>query len=158
MDPVRRYSITNGIVVVLALGHALLTWPLADVLALFVGGATIAFVLEAVGVAAGLFHHEMRPQVLGVPASVIGAWPAVTYVAYSVALLALPGGVPAAAGAAVIALALDAATEPNAVAGGVWTYPEHPISSPRVAGVPWWNFVAWLVLVFVTAMLPTVLA
>lgn len=158
MDTVRRYTLTTAIVVVAALGHALLTWPLADVFALFVGGAAIAFTLEVVGVAAGLFRHAMRPQVLGVPVVVIGAWPAVTYVAYRISLLALPAGVPAAAGAAIVATAVDAATERNAVEAGVWTFPEHSLSSPRIAGVPWWNFVGWLVVAFVTAMLPTVLA
>lgn len=156
MDPVRRYSITNAIVVVAALSHALLTWPLPDVLALFVGGAAIAFALEIGAVAAGMVHHEMRPQVLGVPVVVIGAWPAIVYVTYRVALLALPEGVTAAVGAAALATALDGLTEPNATAEGVWSFPEHPLSSVRLAGIPAWNFLGWFVVVFVTALLPTV--
>lgn len=157
MDPARRFALANTVLVVAAFGHALLTWPLAETLALFVGGAAIAFVLEAATIAAGLLRHEMRPQVLGVPAVVVGAWPAVVYVTYRLALLALPEGVPAAAGAAVLATALDAVTEPRALAEGVWTFPEHPLSSPRLAGAPWWNVAGWLVVVFATAMLPSLL-
>lgn len=154
MDPVRRYALTNVVLVVAALGHALLTWPLAATLALFAGGAAIAFVLEAAVIAAGLVRHEMRPQLLGVPLVVVGAWPAVVYLTYRVALLTLPEGAAAAAGAAVLATVLDAATEPNALAEGVWAYPEHPLSSPRLGGAPWWNFAGWLAIVFVVAMLP----
>lgn len=155
MDPVRRYSLTNAAFVVVALGHATLTWPLPDALALFVGGGVIAFALEIGGVAAGLVRHEMRPQVLGVSLVVIGAWPATVYVTYRVALLGLPEGITAAAGAAVLATTLDALAEPVAVDLGVWSYPEHPLSSIRYSGVPVWNAVAWLVIVFVTALLPT---
>jgi len=154
MDPVRRYALTNAVLFAAALGHALLTWPLGDAAALFVGGGAIAFVLEVVGVAWGLFDHEMRPQVLGVPVAAVGAWPAVVYLSYRVALLGLAPGVPAAAGAAVLATALDVATEVDAVEAGVWTYPEHPLSAVRLRGIPLWNFAAWLAVVFGTAMLP----
>lgn len=155
MNPVRRYALTNVTLFALALGHALLTWPARDVAALFLGGAAVAFVLEAIGIAAGLFRHEMRPQVLGVPLAVVAAWPAIVYVTYRIALLGLDPGVPAAAGAAVLATVLDAFTELDAIGEGVWTYPEHPLSSLRFAGVPWWNFVAWFIIVFVTALLPS---
>lgn len=155
MDPVRRYTVTNAIVVAIALGHGLLTWPLADVAALFVGGAAIAFVLEVVGTAVGLFEHEMEPRVLGVPLVVVAAWPAIVYVSYRVALVVLPPGAPAAAGAAVLATAIDVPTELDAVAAGVWRYPEHRLSGVRVGGIPLWNFAAWLTVVFATAMLPS---
>ena len=48
--------------------------------------------------------------------------------------------------------------DPPAVEDGVWSYPEHDLSSPRFRGVPWWNFAGWFVNVFVIAMLPTLLA
>jgi hypothetical protein len=84
-----------------------------------------------------------------------GAWPAVTYVSYRIPVQALPDGVPAAVGAAVLATALEAVTEQNAVAEDVWSYPDHPLSSLRVAGAPCWNLSGLLTVVFVTAMLPT---
>lgn len=155
MDPVRRYTLSNVAVFVVGLGHALLTWPLGDVAALFGVGATVVFVLEALGIAAGLHRHQMTPQVLGVPLVVVGAWPAIVYVTYRFALLAQPAGVQAAAGAALLATLIDAFTEVDALAVGVWSYPEHPLSRLRFAGVPWWNVAAWLAIVFVTAMAPT---
>ena len=157
MDAVRRYELTNLAVTGLALGHALATWPLADVAALFGGGAALVFVLEVVGVGLGFHRHGMAPQALGVPLVVLGAWPGIVYLAYRVALLGLSPGVEAAAGAAVLATALDALTEVDAVEEGVWTYPEHPLSTVRWRGVPLWNVAAWLVVVFATAMLPTLL-
>jgi hypothetical protein len=155
MDAVRRYTLTNAVLFVVALAHGLLTWPLVDVAALFVGGAAIAFVLEVVGVAWGLFDHEMGPQVLDVPLAVVVAWPAVVYLTYRAALVVLSPGAPAAVAAGVLATALDVTTELDAVEEGVWTYPEHPISGVRWRGIPLWNFVAWFTIVFVTAMLPT---
>lgn len=155
MDPVRRYELTNLALTAVALAHALATWPVADVAALFGGGAALVFVLEAIGVGLGVHRHEMAPQVLGVPLVVVGAWPAIVYLAYRVALLALPAGPQTAAAAAVLATGLDALTEADAVGAGVWTYPEHPLSTVRWRGVPLWNFAGWLGVVFLTAMLPT---
>lgn len=158
MDPIRRFAVGNLAVVVVALGHALATWPTRAVLALFAGGAAIAFLAEAVVVRAGLLEHEIPPRVLGVPLLAVAAWPAVVYLALRVAGLALPAGVAAAAGAAVLATALDLPTERQAVEAGVWRYPEHPLSEPRLAGAPWWNYAGWLGIVFATAMLPRLLA
>lgn len=158
MDATRRFTLGSATVAVVAVGHALATWPLDRTVALFVGGAAIAVVLEVLGTGAGLVRHEMRPRVLGVPVVVVAAWPATVYVWYRVALLALPAGVEAAALGAVLATASDAVMEPGAVAEGVWTYPEHPLSSPRLRGVPWWNAAAWLAIGFSTAMAPTWLA
>jgi hypothetical protein len=155
MDPVLRYELTNVALTGVALVHALATWPPVDVAALFGGGAALVFVLETVGVGLGFHEHEMAPQVLGVPLVVVGAWPAIVYLTYRVALVALPAGAQAAAAAAVLATAMDALTEADAVAAGVWTYPEHPLSTVRWRGVPLWNFAAWLGVVFLTAMLPT---
>ena len=135
--------------------HALVTWPLVDALALFVGGGALAAVLEVIGVGQGLHEHYVHPQVAGVPVHVVIAWPAIVYVTYRFALLGLPAGAPAAAGAAVLATACDFLGDPQGVREGAWTYPEHPLSSPRYKGVPWWNFLAWLGIVFATAMLPT---
>jgi putative membrane protein len=141
-----------------AIMHALLTWPGGGILALFVGGIVIAFVLEAIAVAAGVLEHELHPRIAGVPVTILLAWPAVVYLAYRVAELVVPAGVEAAALAAVIATATDLLADPNGVSDGVWRYPESRISGPRYRGVPWWNFLGWLVIVFVTAMLPVLAA
>jgi putative membrane protein len=155
MDDLTRYEVGNVALFAVAMGHAAITWPPEAIVALFGGGIVIAAVAELVGVAAGLVEHELEPQVAGVPLSILLAWPAVVYVSLQVALLAVPAGVEAAALAAVLATAADVVTDPEGVANGVWHYPESQISTPRFRGVPWWNFAGWLVIVFVTALLPT---
>lgn len=154
MDPRRRFQYATVALFVLACGHALLTWPARATVACFVGGAAIAFAFEVVGVRAGLLRHRLRPRVAGVPVSVLLAWPAVVYLAYRTARLVLPGGVAAAALAAVLAAAADVAADPRGVRQGVWEYPDSRLSEPRFRGVPWWNFAAWLAVVFLTALLP----
>lgn len=157
MDPLRRYQFTNIALFAVATAHALLTWSLRATVALFAGGAAIAFAAELVGVQSGLLDHDLQPQLAGVPLSILFAWPSVVYICYRIALLVVAGGIPAAAIAAVLATVLDVFTDPNGVREGVWHYPEHRISEPRFRGVPWWNFAAWLVIVFLTALLPTVI-
>jgi putative membrane protein len=155
MDVYRRYQVTNLGLFALAGAHAILTWPLRASVALFAGGMALAVAAEAVVIAGGLLEHELRPQLLGVPVSVVLAWPAIAYLAYRVAGLVVPAGMAAAAVAAVLATALDVPTDPHGVSEGVWRYPEAAISEPRFRGVPWWSFAGWLVLVFVITLLPT---
>lgn len=155
MDPLRRHQLSNVFLFLIAGGHALLTWPLRETVALFVGGMAIALVLEVVGVAIGVLDHHLRHQIAGVPVTILLAWPSVVYLVYRVVSLVVPGGVTAAALTAVLATAADVALDPAGVRDGVWSYPEWRFSEPRYRGVPWWNFVAWLVIVFLTAMLPT---
>jgi putative membrane protein len=153
VDP--RDQVPNVVVFLFALAHALWTWDLRATLALFLCGMAVAFALETLGVGLGLLRHNFEPQVAGVPVTVVLAWPGVVYVAYRLALVVTPAGVPAAALAAVVATLWDAVTDPGMVERGAWTYPESPVSDPRFRGVPWWNFVAWLAVVFVTALAPT---
>lgn len=155
MDDLTRYQAGNVVLFPITVGHAAVTWPPQAVLALFGGGVVIAGIGELVVVSLNLVDHELEPQVAGVPLTILLVWPAVVYVSLQVALLVVPAGVRAAALAAVVATAADVVTDPDGVANGVWHYPESPISSPRYRGVPWWNFVGWLAIVFVTAMLPT---
>lgn len=150
----RRYAATNAVLFVLTLGHALATWPLSDVVALFGGGIVVAFVAEAPAIRAGFFYHNLRPQVARVPVWVLLAWPSVVYVAVRAAGLLVDGAVATAALAAVLGTSLDLFADPPAVEDGAWVYPDRPLSEPRFRGVPWWNFAGWLVVVFVTAMLP----
>jgi putative membrane protein len=155
VTPERRYQATNVALFAVALAHALLTWPPRSTVALFAGGVLLALAAELLGVHLGLVEHALRWQLGGVPVSVLLAWPAVVYIASRVALLLAPAGAPAAAVAAVLATAFDVLTDPNGVDEGVWRYPETAVSEPRFRGVPWWNFLAWLLVVFLTALLPT---
>lgn len=141
-------------VAAVALAHALLTWPLGRVGVLFVGGATIAFLGEVTVVRLGLLEHHTGLRMAGVPLAIVVVWPAVVYVWYRVALLVAEPGVPAASLAAVLATTWDFVVDPRGV-GDLWSYPTATVSQPRFRGVPWWNFAGWLLIVFLTAMLPT---
>jgi len=131
----------------LALGHAVLTWEPAATLAVFLGGIALTFPAEAVFVRAGLLEHHTGPRVAGVPLPVLAAWPAVVYVFLRAAALVAGLTLEAAALAAVAATMFDAAVDPEGVREGRWSYPPSPFSEPRFRGVPWWNFVGWLLLV-----------
>jgi putative membrane protein len=102
-----------------------------------------------------MLRHNYRPQVASVPVSILLAWPAVVYLFYRGALLVAPAGAGAAAVTAVAATLVDAITDPILLDRGAWEYPEWVLSEPRFRGVPWWNFVGWLAITFVTALLPT---
>jgi putative membrane protein len=118
----------------------------------------MALVAEAVVVWTGLLEHALEPKILGVPVSVVLVWPGIVYLCLRAALLALPVGFAAAALAALIGTAFDLVTEPFGLAEGVWHYPEHTLSEPRLAGMPWWNTVGWFCLVFASAAVPIVVA
>lgn len=137
-----------------ALAHALFTWPLDRVAVLFGGGTAIAFVAEALVIRAGLLEHHTGPQVAGVPLAIIAVWPSVVYLWYRIALVAVEPGVSGAALAAVLATSWDVITDPRGV-DDLWSYRPSSVSEPRFRGVPWWNFVGWVLVVFATAMLPT---
>lgn len=153
VSPRRATLLFLGVTAV-ALTHALLTWSLDRVVVLFGGGAAIAFVVEALVIRAGLLEHHTGPQVAGVPLAIIAVWPSVVYLWYRIALLVVEPGVSGAALAAVLATVWDVIADPRGV-GDLWSYRSSWVSDPRYRGVPWWNFVGWLLVVFTTAMLPT---
>jgi len=157
VDRSRRVQSAVAVAFAVAAAHALLTWPVGDAAALFLGVVLIAFPLEALAVRVGLLEHDLSPQIASVPATVLLAWPSAVYVWYRVAALAVPGGVPAAALAALLATAADLIADPVAVRAGLWRYPETPLSEPRFLGVPWWNFAGWPLVVLATASLPAVI-
>jgi putative membrane protein len=150
----KRYVVSQAGLFLLTFAHALLTWPLADVLVLFVGGAAVAFLVEAPAIRAGVFTHHLRPRVAGIPVTILLAWPSVVYVAVRVASLLVEGAVAVAVAATVLATLADVAMDPPAVADGAWEFRGEWIPGPWFREVPWWNFAGWLVVVFVTAMLP----
>lgn len=149
-----RYTVSQASLFVLTVTHALLTWPVADVLTLFLGGVAVAFAFEAPAIHAGLFTHHLRPKLAGVPFTILLAWPAVVYISVRIASLLVDGAVAVAMTAAVIGTLADVVADPPAVEDGAWEYHREDIPGPWVRGVPWWNFAGWLLVVFVTAMLP----
>lgn len=134
---------------VVALAHAALTWPAAATVALFVGGAVVAFVAEAVVIDLDWLEHHVGPKVLGVPLYVLFGWTGVIYGAFRLALLAVEGW-PAVLLAAAIATGYDVLTDPRGVADGHWTYTDD-LPGPRHREVPWWNYAGWVVITTVTA-------
>lgn len=131
--------------------HAAATWPPAATLALFGGGAAVAFVAEAVVIRLGWLEHHVGPKALGVPLYVLFGWTAAVYLAFRIALL-VTGGWTAVVAAGVIATAWDLLTDHRGVEEGYWTYLDQ-LPGPRYRGVPWWNYVGWLCVSGVTAAL-----
>jgi uncharacterized membrane protein len=151
MDDASRFAWTTVALGAVALAHATVTWPPRATLALFAGGALVAFAAEAVAVARGWLVHHVGPAVAGVPLYVLFGWTGTAYVALRVALLALDGW-PAVALAAALATAYDVLTDHRGVEAGFWTYAD-ALPGPRWRGVPWWNFAGWFVVAGVTGAL-----
>ena len=144
-----QFAIATVSIGVLALGHALLTWPGSAVLALFGGGAVVAFVAEAAVVQLGWLDHHIGPKLVGVPLYVLLGWTGVIYVAFRSALL-VTSGWPAVIAAAVLATTYDLLTDYRGVEDGYWTYTDD-LPGPRYRSVPWWNFAGWLLISTATA-------
>jgi uncharacterized membrane protein len=150
----------TALIGVLALGHALVTWPPGATIALFGGGALVAFVAEAVVIRRGWLEHHVGPQLLGVPLYVLPAWTGTIYVALRLAQTVSDGWIapPGSGGwvvvplAALFATVADASFDPFGVADGYWTYTGGP-SGPSYRGVPWWNAAGWFVVSTITAAL-----
>lgn len=151
MDAGRRFASTTVLLGILALGHAGFTMPPAATLAIFGGGAVIAFVGEAIVIGRGWLRHHIHPQLHGVPIYVVFGWTAVTYAAIRLALLVTSGWlVPFLA--AALATGYDMLADHRGVMAGFWTYTD-TLPGPRPRGVPWWNFGGWAVITFLTASL-----
>ncbi|QSG12030.1 putative membrane protein [Halapricum desulfuricans] len=133
----------------LGLAHAIVTWPVAATIALFGGGAAIAFVAETLVVALGWLEHHVDPKVGGVPLYVLFGWTVVIYLAFRLALLVTDGWT-AVVATAVVATAYDVLTDHRGVDDGHWTYTDD-LPGPRYRGVPWWNYLGWLFISFLTA-------
>jgi len=149
MPSTRAFAASVVAVGVLALAHAALTWPAIAVVALFGGGAAVAFAAEAVVINLGWLEHHVGPKVIGVPLYVLFGWTGAVYVVFRVALLVADGW-PAVALAAGLATGYDVLVDHRGVADGRWTYTDD-LPGPRRRGVPWWNFAGWLAVSAVTA-------
>lgn len=139
-------TITLGLV---ALAHAVSTWPLSATLAFFGGGVLVALIAEAVVINLGWLEHHLSPKLAGVPIYALFGWTGTMYVAFRIALLFTDGWL-AVTAAAVLATTYDVLADHRGVADGYWTYTDD-LPGPRFRGVPWWNFVGWLVISWVTA-------
>jgi uncharacterized membrane protein len=149
MPDAQEFRATVLAVGAVALGHALVTWPLAATGALFGGGAAVAFAAEAVVIRLGWLDHHVGPKLLGVPLYVLAGWTGTVYLAYRAALLATDGW-PAVAAAAALATTYDLLTDHRGVADGHWTY-NTTLGGPEFRGVPWWNYAGWLAVSAATA-------
>jgi hypothetical protein len=147
----RIYVASTVAVGLVAMAHAALTWPPRAAVALFAGGAAVAFVAEAVVIRLGWLEHHVGPRVLGVPPYALFGWTGLVYVAFRVALLVADGRTAVVAGAA-LAAGYDALNDHRGVEAGLWTYTDD-LPGPRHRGVPWWNVVGWLVVGGATASL-----
>lgn len=145
----RRFAVTTIAVGVVTLLHAVITWPLSATLALFGGGALVAFVAEAVVINLGWLEHNIGPKVVGVPLYLLFGWAGTIYVTFRVALLITDGWV-AVVVAATLATTYDVFTDHRGVADGHWTYTDD-LPGPRYRDVPWWNYVGWLLISGLTA-------
>jgi uncharacterized membrane protein len=145
----RQFAATTVAVGLLALAHAAVTWPSAAVLAFFVGGATVAFLAEAVVIRLGWLEHHIGPKALGVPLYVLFGWTGAVYVAFRLSLFVVDGW-PAVVAAAALATAYDVLVDHRGVADGYWSYTDD-LPGPRYRGVPWWNFVGWFLISSLTA-------
>ena len=152
----RRVQAGNAAVLALALVHAVTTRPPVAVFALFGGGIATALVAEVAVTSLGLLDHRLRPQIAGVPVTVLLAWPGLVHAALWTAQALVADPFAAVALAAGLATAVDALVDPRMVARGAWVYPPSPFSRPRLWGVPWWNAAGWLVVVALTASYPLV--
>lgn len=151
MNSRRRFAaltIGTGLV---ALAHAILTWPIEATLALFGGGIVVAFVAEAVVIHSGWVDHHIGPKLLGVPLYLLLGWTGTVYIVYRVALR-WTGGWTAVVVAALLATGYDVLTDHRGVAEGFWSYTDD-LPGPRFRGVPWWNYLGWVLVTGATAAL-----
>src|SRR5262249_5450944 len=106
-------------------------------------------------------RHHSRPQVGGVPLLLPFGWYAFVAPAYGLAQAAAGdhGPLAVAAAPAVLAVATDVANDPWGLASGYWEWrdggPFVPdvVGPNGVAGIPVENFVGWLVIPGVVALL-----
>jgi hypothetical protein len=145
----RLFAATTAVLGLAALSHALLTWPLEATIALFAGGAVLAFVGEVVVVSLGWLEHHLGPKLAGVPLYVLPGWTAVIYVVVRVGLLVSDGWVVVLI-AASLATSYDVLVDNRGVEEGHWTYAGGP-PGPRHRNVPWWNYAGWFVVSGTTA-------
>lgn len=147
----RSFAVSTVGLGIVTLSHAVVTWPPYATIALFGGGALVAFTAEAIVVNLGWLDHNIGPTIVGVPLYLLFGWVGVIYVVFRASLL-LTDGWAAVTLAGVLATAYDVLTDHRGVHDGHWKYTDD-LPGPRYRGVPWWNFVGWFGISFLTAAL-----
>ncbi|WP_424017598.1 carotenoid biosynthesis protein [Halorientalis pallida] len=145
----RTFALTAVLLGLVALAHALVTWPVAATLVLFGGCAAVAFVTEAVVINLDWLEHHIGPKLGGVPIYVLFGWSGVVYVAVRLALLVTQGWTGVVV-TGLVATTYDVVTDHRGVEDGHWTYTDD-IAGPRYRGVPWWNYLGWFLISSATA-------
>ena len=145
----RAFAISATAVGGLALLHALLTWSVHAVVALFISGACFAFIAEWIAIRYRLLEHHVGPTIGSVPVYLLFAWPGTIYIAFRVALV-LTDGWYAVLLCAIIATGYDLLTDHYGVEAGNWSYSDR-IPGPVYKGVPWWNYAGWFTISVATA-------
>lgn len=145
----RRFAVTTITLGLVALAHALVTWPLRATIGFFAGGTLVAFIAEATVINLNWLEHHIGPKFLGVPLYVLFGWTGAVYVTLRIALLVTDGWT-AVAASSVLATVYDVLTDHRGIADGHWTYTDD-LPGPRYRGVPWWNFAGWFAISFLTA-------
>ena len=146
-----RFALVAVLIGLITFLHGLVTWPLPAVLALFIGGALIAFGAEIIAIRTQALSHHIGPQVGGVPLYLLAAWPGTIYVAFRLSLLVTEGWY-AVFLCATLATIYDVFTDYRGVEAGNWSFTDR-IRGPTYRGVPWWNFVGWFLISCSTAAL-----
>ena len=149
MPDSRVFAASTVALGLVALAHAAFTWSPYATIALFGGGALVAFVAEAVVIHRGWLAHHIGPKLVGVPLYVLFGWTGVIYVCVRLSLFVADGW-PVVVLAGILATTYDVLVDHRGVADGHWTYTDE-LPGPRVRGVPWWNFAGWFVISCLTA-------
>jgi hypothetical protein len=68
------FAVTTITIGLVALAHALLTWPLRATVGFFVGGALVAFIAEAAVINLDWLDHHIGPKLVGVPLYLLFGW------------------------------------------------------------------------------------
>jgi uncharacterized membrane protein len=144
--------------------------------ALRIGGLSTAVLFAAIGLGTGVtaewvgvnvtrvVRHHAKPQIRGVPVAAAVSWFVISYGSYAVVSRLLSSVLPSsdrmrtftALGTAVMATSLDLVLDPYGLDLGLWewnvrgSYARDVIGPNSSPGVPWLNFVSWLVLTAAT--------
>jgi len=153
----QAYPLLSTLGVLLQLGAALLylsrAWPWPRLAATAVVAATTTWLMEWIGSATGFpfgayaYSALLQPQVLGVPLLIPLAWLMMLPPAWAVtSAIVRPGGawqarLIFALVAGVAFTAWDLYLDPQKVARGFWVWAD---SSGGYFGIPWSNFLGWL--------------
>lgn len=159
-----RDHVTIVVVMTLALAgvaHAATTYGAAWALRFVAITAGIGLAVEILGIATGFpfgsyeYGDRLGPAVAGVPLVIAVAWTAGVYPVWAVARLCHRGRVARIVATAVATAGWDLYLDPQMVADGQWTWHSTAPALPGLPDIPITNYLAWLVVALVMAVLST---